>query len=109
MFFFKRELDFLKNEDILSFYRSRSVAQPGIRALGSGPRGRKFESCHSDHFFLNSFISISYSDFSCSFFCLEVDHKLDHNQGKCVSWQQKSRISSSVMSSITSGVVSPRL
>ena len=51
MIFFKRELDFLKNEDILLFYRSRSVAQPGIRALGSGPRGRKFESCHSDHFF----------------------------------------------------------
>src|SRR5712671_7822628 len=30
--------------DSLNF---RGVAQPG-RALGSGPRGRKFESCHPD-------------------------------------------------------------
>ena len=30
-------------------------------------------------------------------------------QGKCVSWQQKSRISSSVTAFITSGVVSPQL
>ena len=29
-------------------------------------------------------------------------------QGKCVSWQQKSRISSSVTASITSGVVFPQ-
>ena len=29
-------------------------------------------------------------------------------QGKCVLWQQKSRISSSVMASITSGVVFPQ-
>ena len=65
MIFFKRELDFLKNEDILLFYRSRSVAQPGIRALGSGPRGRKFESCHSDHFFFKSFISSSCTRFFC--------------------------------------------
>ena len=28
----------------------RNVAQLG-RALGLGPRGRRFESCHSDHLF----------------------------------------------------------
>ena len=28
--------------------RLRNVAQLG-RALGLGPRGRRFESCHSDH------------------------------------------------------------
>ena len=69
--FFEKQLDIFEKGDILLLSLSRSVAQPGIRALGSGPRGRKFESCHSDHFFLNSFISISYSDFSCSFSALK--------------------------------------
>ncbi len=35
--------------DAISRGLSRSVAQPG-RALRSGRRGRRFESCHSDHF-----------------------------------------------------------
>src|SRR6202007_2093923 len=34
--------------DAISRGLSRSVAQPG-RALRSGRRGRRFESCHSDH------------------------------------------------------------
>ena len=78
------------------------------RALRSGRRGRRFKSSHPDHSFLNSFISIPYT----RFFCLDSALKWTTNwttpQGKCVSWQQKSRISSSVMASITSGVESPQ-
>ena len=33
----------------------RSVAQPGS-ASGLGPEGRRFESCHSDHLFMNKAI-----------------------------------------------------
>ena len=78
------------------------------RALRSGRRGRRFESSHPDHSILNSFISTSYTDFSCSFSALKWTTNWTTSQGKCVSWQQKSRISSSVMASITSGVVSPQ-
>ena len=80
-----------------------------VRALRSGRKSRRFESSHPDHFILNSFISTSYTRFFCLNSALKWTTNWTTPQGKCVSWQQKSRISSSVMASITSGVVSPRL
>ena len=38
----------MKSNDIILKYEKRGVAQLGS-ALGSGPRGRWFESSHSDH------------------------------------------------------------
>ena len=66
--FFEKQLDIFEKGDILLLSLSRSVAQPGIRALGSGPRGRKFESCHSDHFFCSLISSPLWLDFFVSWF-----------------------------------------
>jgi hypothetical protein len=43
--------EFLTFTDIQSNISKASGCGSGGRALGSGPRGRKFKSCHSDHFY----------------------------------------------------------
>ena len=48
------------------FFACRGVAQPG-RALGSGPRGRWFESTRPDHFFLSKFAMFSLAGRSVPF------------------------------------------
>ena len=55
--------------DAISRGLSRSVAQPG-RALRSGRRGRRFESCHSDQNFIRFFVLIGG--------CSRVNHRFNH-------------------------------
>ena len=43
--------EFLTFTDIQSNISKASGCGSGGRALGSGPRGRKFKSCHSDHIY----------------------------------------------------------